>query len=426
MNGTEPHAEVVTPGNGQRENATSTVDLDRILRVRSELVDAARSLRPFLARNADEAERLGALPDETLRALVGSGALRIFVPRRFGGYEAGHRTYLEVVRELGRSGCGSSAWYGFILNMDDWLTAVLHEDARQAVWKDGPDAIVCCPLTPSPGFEIVKEKGGRRISGKWAYTSGCKHSDWALIGYPVIEGGAVVDMEVALLPRRDYSIEDTWNVIAMAGTGSHTIVFDRAFVREEFTLRMSGPMQYQFPNVPEDGHMYRADPSALFWSVVLAPVVGLAQAALDLTIERMTRNPKPISYTFYLDATKSPSVQANVAEAAGMIDSALLLGRAIADEIDELAWQGRHFATRADRHRNYMRAANAVRMCQRAVDKLLDVQGAGSFALGNPLQRIWRDLNAAARHGFNSVGMKTEIYGRTLLGADEQQMTMVL
>lgn len=416
------HAETMTSRNGTKP----AVDLGRIVDTREMLVGRARELHPLLARNADEAERRGELPEETLRALVDAGVLRIFVPRRFGGYEAGHRTYFEVVRELGRSGCGSSAWYGFILNMDDWLTGVLHEDARQAVWKDGPDAVICCPLTPSPGFAIVPENGGRRISGKWAYTSGCKHSGWALIGYPVIAGGAVVDMEVALLPREDWSIEETWHVSALAGTGSHTIVFDRAFVREEFTLRMSGPMQNRFPNVPEDGFMYRADPAALFWTVVVPPVVGLAQAALELTIERMTAKPKPISYTFYLDATKAPSVQANVAQAAGMIDAALLVARAAADAVDELSWRGEHFATRADRHQNVMRAANAVRLCLGAVDRLLDVQGAGSFAISNPLQRIWRDVNAAARHGFNSVGMRTEIYGRTLLGADEQQMTMVL
>ena len=56
---------------------------------------------------------------------------------------------------------------------------------------------------------------------------------------------------------------------------------------------------------------------------------------------------------------------------------------------------------------------------------MLDVQGAGAFALNNPLQRIWRDMHIASRHGLSVPGMKQELYGRALLDADEQQMTPI-
>jgi alkylation response protein AidB-like acyl-CoA dehydrogenase len=66
-----------------------------------------------------------------------------------------------------------------------------------------------------------------------------------------------------------------------------------------------------------------------------------------------------------------------------------------------------------------------TKMSLKAIDLLMDVQGASGFALSNPIQRVWRDANTAARHGFNLVGIKREIYGRTLLHADEQQMTVL-
>jgi len=70
-----------------------------------------------------------------------------------------------------------------------------------------------------------------------------------------------------------------------------------------------------------------------------------------------------------------------------------------------------------------MRSANVVRLCKSAVDLILDVQGAGAFALVNPVQRIWRDLSTCSRHGLNISGIKQEIAGRMMLGVDEQQMT---
>jgi len=403
------------------------VDHEQQYTQRDKLVAAARSLHPLLRGNADLAEEQRRLPDENFKAMTEAGVLRLMVPRRFGGQEGGHRTYLDVVAELARSGCGSSAWYAFILNMDDWLLSIMSPEAQAAVWAHGPDSKVCCPLTPAPGFKVVKVNGGVRISGEWGYTSGCYHGEWVMVGYPVFDAaGAVIDMSVAVLPMSKVTIKDTWYVAGMAGTGSNTIVLEDVFVPEPFTQPLSPMLRNEFPNVPPDGHMYRADISAVFWTCVAPPLLGLAQAALDLTVERMTGKPKPITYTLYRDASKVPSVQANLAQAATMIDAAWLQARSAADEIDAQALTGERFPSDADRHRQYMRSANATRLCVGAMDLLLDVQGASAFAKANPIQRIWRDLNTAARHGFNAAGIKQEFYGRSLLHASEQHRSLLV
>lgn len=393
--------------------------------LREELVERVRDLHPLLARNADDAEQQRRLSDETLKAVIEAGAMRLLVPRSHGGYEAGFRTYHDVLAELGRGGCGATAWYGFILNMDDWLASIMHPDVRDTVYAEGPDTLIACPLTPSPGWSLRQEEGGIRLSGEWGYVSGCHHADWVMAGFPVIdEAGNFADMAVAMLPRSDAGFRDTWDVVGMAGTGSHTLIYDDIFVPENFTLRLSGPLQGQFPHVPESSYMYRADFTAVFWTAVHPVVLGLAQAALDATVERMTTRPKPLTYTFYMNATKSSAVQADVAHAAALIDAAALQSRAAADEIDAQSRRGGPLPV-LDRHRQIMRAANVVRMCKEAVDGLLDVQGASAFARSNPIQRIWRDMHTAARHGSAVPGVKAEIFGRTLLGASEQQMTPI-
>jgi alkylation response protein AidB-like acyl-CoA dehydrogenase len=409
-----------------RRKKEAAVEQTEVLKTREYLVNKAREIRPVLAANADAAEKGRRVTDETFKTIVDAGMLRIFVPRRFGGFEAGHRTYLDVTSELARSGDSSSAWYSFILNMADWIMGVMHEEAKQAIWGNGPDAVICAPLTPMPGWSVTYEQDGIRISGEWPYTSGCRHADWVMVGFPILgNNNELVDLALAAIPIDRFTIKDTWFVAGMVGTGSETVVLPETFVPNNFTFRLGPPgKDYEYPNVPADEFTYRADMHAVFWTCVTAPVLGLAQAALDMTLERMTTRPKSIAYTLYQDATKSPSVQANAAEAAALIDTATLQARAFADEIDEQS-RGTELFTPEERHKQYMRSAHMTKMCLTAVDLLMDVQGASGFALSNPIQRVWRDINTAARHGFNLVGIKREIYGRTLLHADEQQMTVL-
>jgi hypothetical protein len=53
------------------------------------------------------------------------------------------------------------------------------------------------------------------------------------------------------------------------------------------------------------------------------------------------------------------------------------------------------------------------------VDLLLDIGGTRSFALSNPLQRVWRDIEVAGRHGLNNRLMNQEEYALSLLGTDQ-------
>jgi hypothetical protein len=55
----------------------------------------------------------------------------------------------------------------------------------------------------------------------------------------------------------------------------------------------------------------------------------------------------------------------------------------------------------------------------RAIDILLYAHGAGSFADVSPLQRIWRDSATAARHAVVSPQVSYEVYGKALLGVQD-------
>ena len=82
--------------------------------------------------------------------------------------------------------------------------------------------------------------GGYRVQGRWRYSSGCEHCDWAFLG-ATIEGaaGGYPDRCLFLIPRSDYEIIDTWHVSGLKGTGSHDIAVKDAFVPAHRMIRYS-------------------------------------------------------------------------------------------------------------------------------------------------------------------------------------------
>ena len=393
--------------------------------VRKEVLARVEAILPALADAAADAEAERDLTPESFGALVESGALRLFAPQRAGGYEAGYRTYVESTLLLARA-CGSSAWFSFILNHGDWHVGQMSAVVQERVWAgNSASAKVAVPLAPMPGWRAERHDGGTTISGDWPYSSGSSHASWALIGFPLLgDDGSQTDSVIGLVETSGIPVRDTWHVAGMAGTGSNTFEIRDVFIPDEETITFSAIMSHQFKTPRTAEAQYHMDTGVIFHFATLVPVVGLAKAALDLTMERITARPKPVAYTFYADTTKSPATQFAMARANWLIETALEQARATADAIDAQALAARPFPA-IDRATFAMRSAQAHRMCREGVDILLDVQGAGAFALNNPLQRIWRDMHVASRHGLSVPGLKQELYGRALLGADEQQMTPI-
>lgn len=197
------------------------------------------------------------------------------------------------------------------------------------------------------------------------------------------------------------------------------------FVPDECTITLSDLLAHRFRTPHPNEALYHMDAGTIFHFATLAPALGLAKAAYELTLERITAGKKVVTYTYYDDTTKSAATQFAMARASWLIDTALAQARDTADAIDRQARRGQPFpASRRAVHA--MRAAQGHRLCREAVDLLLDVRGAGAFAADDPMQRLWRDLHIASRHGLSVPGIKHELYGRALLGADEPQMTPIL
>jgi 3-hydroxy-9,10-secoandrosta-1,3,5(10)-triene-9,17-dione monooxygenase len=407
----KPVPVLLTPSVQQGAVDVSDISPLRGKALREVLVTRARALKPLLESNATITEQNRRVPDENIVAIRATGIFKLLTPRRFGGLEADFRTQLEVTRELGMA-CGSTAWVTALMNTCSYMAGLASAEAQEDIWGENPEARIAGVFAPLATTKRVA--GGFVVTGKWPWASGCLHADWAMIGVPLIDdAGAAIGQGLAFLPMSECTIEDTWHVAGMKGSGSNTIIAVDVWVPDHRIIDMAGVLSGVAPTPYKDEVLYRSAfiPSA---AIILAgPQLGMCSRALEYVLEKaQTRS---VSYTFYDKQAASPTFQVAMAKAAMLIDSAHMHAYRAADDIDAAAREGR-FPSYVERARMRMDTGFAIESGRNAIDILLSAHGAGSFAEVSPMQRIWRDAETASRHAVSSPDIATEIYGRALLG----------
>ena len=377
------------------------------------LVEQAAAIRPILERSAETTDAGRRLADDNVHALREAGLCRLMVPRRFGGYQTNIRTYVEVMAEIGR-GCGSTAWVASLLNVCAWLTGLFPEQAQRDVWGEDADAWVAGSLAPNGVATPVD--GGWRVSGRWPWASGCLHARWMACGIHMKDAqGGMANFGLSLLPAGEVTIEDTWFMAGMRGTGSNTIVADDVFVPEHRFLPYQQAFAGSYRTEHTDEALYRGALVPVTVLILAGSQLGVARAALDLTIAKAPS--RGITHTTFARQADSSGFQMLVAEAAMKIDTAHLHAFRAADDLDDAAAAGRH-PTLVERARVRMDTALAAKYCREAVELLVQAHGTSSLADVNRMQRLWRDVHVASHHAITEWQVNLEVYGKTLLGIE--------
>ena len=387
----------------------------------AELKSKAVALRELIKANAAQTEADRKVTQPVIDALAEAGLFKLAQPKRLGGYELPIRDFVEITSLISQ-GDASAGWVSTLTNVCAWIVGLFPDQAQRDVWGDDENARVCGVVAPTATTEWAE--GGLRVTGKWGFASGSLHAQWAVLGIPVVdENGTPIDQAVALIPLSDLSIEDTWYVAGMQGSGSNTLVAEDVFVPTHRILSVPRGINGDYPTEHKDEVLYRSAFVPVLALVLAGPLVGAAQAGLDVVLNSLAKG-KGISYTFYEHSSDSGSTQINIAEAAILIDSAYLHLYRAADAIDAAAAADEYPST-LERARARMDTGYVARLTREAVDLLLSVQGAGSFAQVSPLQRIWRDLNTGSRHAVINPSISAEAFGRELLGVAGQVTPLI-
>lgn len=375
---------------------------------KEEMIRRAAELAPVLLERAPRAEELRQIPPETVADFRRLGFHRIAQPVRFGGLGLELDTAYEVAFELGR-GCGSSAWMGAQWPLHNWMVGMWPESAQEEYWAGGFDAL------SSTSFNLTMAKaeptaGGVWLSGRWDFSSGVDYADWVMISAMGPEGPAA-----HLVPKADYTIDDTWYVSGLCGSGSKDIVIERAFVPAHRILPYHLIGAAHTPGrALHDSPFYRAPLFSFFSYTLAAPVMGMAQGAVDLF---EARERERVMVSDGARAAERPDLQMRLAEAAAAVDASLLLMRRDLAALIERVRGGEELSLdeRARLRRDH---GYTTKLCVQAVNRLFEASGAHALLLASPLQRLFRDINAASHSVALTWDPIFEQYGRVRLGLE--------
>jgi 3-hydroxy-9,10-secoandrosta-1,3,5(10)-triene-9,17-dione monooxygenase len=373
-----------------------------------ELVARARALAPAIAARATRAEMQRRVPAESVEEFVEAGLLPVLIPRRWGGYGLGMRTWFEVATEIGAA-CASTGWLVSLLIHYGFVVATFPEQAQQEIWKEGPDVLLAASLTPSGVAEAIE--GGYRVSGEFPYASGADHASWVIVCCPVDTGTSKPDPRLLLLRPGEYSVRDTWFSIGLRATGSNTLVADGAFVPVEQTIRLQDKVSGTVPGGELNGGIFRLPMSCYNGVTFLAPILGAARGALQHYLDNIGRSKPYIPSPSYAELGHA---QVALGRITARLDTAeLLIRRAIADT-EDAAGDRPAALLQARSARDWAHTAVTI---TEAIDELYHLAGTRAQSQDNPIQRAWRDVHSGASHFALSYPRNVGRYGEVLLSS---------
>ncbi|ORW99508.1 hypothetical protein AWC29_27570 [Mycobacterium triplex] len=378
------------------------------------MADAVR-LQPLLRESTLASEAMRKLPQEAIDALTEAGFFRLLKPRRFGGVHARQRTMLEIAETLGQANA-SAAWLVSIGATAAVVARHGSEQAQSEIFR-APDSRIAGGLAPGSARRV---DGGLSISGSWSYASGAPHADWASIGVVVPDqDNAGMQTFLCFVPATEVRLRDTWHTAGMRGTASQTFLADQVFVPEHRAIAFESLAAGRMPG---GGSGYRLPLAPVAALLLVGPLLGLGQAAADLVLQ--TAPSKSLSDTSFVHQSDSAGVQIQVAEAQLKLRSARLHAFEVADALDsgEIVNGEAGYPLRALAR---AQCGYAARQVLEAIQILINVHGAGSFADSSAMQQYWRDANVAARHAALNSYVGYEIYGKSLLGVPERIAPLV-
>jgi len=371
---------------------------------RQALLAKIESLRETLEAGAAEGELTATLALSVVDALYDAGLFAIKLPVELGGAEADLVTQFEVIEALSYID-PSAGWCTMIgASGVGLLSAYLSDEAIARVFPGGRVPRSAGAFLPMGRAQAVE--GGYLVSGRWAFASGIRHSQWLSAGTLVVREEKTTDEYLTVVfPTSDAKIHGNWDVAGLKGTGSCDFSVSDLLVPETFTYARMGS------EPKRGGPLYRLGFPGFVAYEHAAFALGVARRALDTIVDQARTKNRGLQPSLL---ASRPSFQKSVGEC----DLRLRAARALAVQILEEAWsQACQGATPSPRLQSEMRSSATF-----ATSVALDVvaisfrYGGGSALYNNSvLQRCLRDLNAAAQHLMVSES-SYENHGQFMLG----------
>lgn len=357
----------------------------------AELVERAKALVPVLRERALQAEADRGIAPATHQAFVEAGFYKIFLPKRYGGYELPWTALVDIGAEIAR-GCGSSAWVFTNLAGQNSIVGCHDPRALEEVWGTDSNALVASSF-PAKGGTARRAPGGIVLNGVWSFASGVDFADWENLQAFLPNESGPPHHRFVLVPKSQYTILDDWQANGLAGTGSRSVVLKEVFVPEHRLLDARRVGETIQPDTPAATcPLFRLPPFSGAAKMFSSVAIGIARGALELTIEDVKAR-RSVGGVALVDL---PTAQIRIAESSAEIDAAYTLIMRDAQEAMDIA--GRfELAPVETRTRWRLNNAFAGQLCVRAVERLHTLTGARGIGRDSLFHLAVRDVHACVQ-----------------------------
>lgn len=374
----------------------------------------ARALVPHIRERQKQAAMTKQLPEETIHAMQDAGFFRIMQPKRYDGYELEPHVFFEVQQILAQ-GCMSTAWVLGVVAIHNWQMGMYDDQAQQDVWGQDSSTLVSSSYMPVGKVESVE--GGYMLSGKWGFSSGSKHCQWAFLGGMVLgKNGEAPDYRTFLVPISDYKIVDNWDVSGLEATGSNDIIIESpVFVPEHRTHRAHHGFSGDNPGcMVNKSYLYTLPFGQIFVRAVACSSIGALQTVVD---NYVVVNKDRVGLNDGNRVAQDPNTQMALAEAAAAISECRAILKEDLDFFVDYAKRGKVLNIN-DRIARRYNAARISRKCADAVNALFIACGAQGIFRDHPLNRAWLNINAGRSHVANNPFKFGRNLGATMMGQE--------
>ena len=373
------------------------------------LLAQARAIAELALANGAAIERERRLSDTVVARIRESRFFHLLVPQRYGGTELPLPDYLALIQAIAE-GDASTGWC--VNQAAVYATMAARADPQTAaeIWGD-PDT--CVANGPPGNGRVTPATGGHRLSGRWEFSSGCRHANWVAAATP-IDGVLTVSM----LPIGAVELVDIWQVQGLRGTGSFAFDVHDVFVPTRHTFAFTARLAEASP-------LYKIPVNLLFAAGFAAVALGNARHAIDAAVGLLTDK---VAVFERQPARERGSVQFDVARAEATWGAArAYLGQAVAS-----VWQsalvlppgesvtgaGRELVpTRDTRVALRLAATHAIHCAADAVQTIYRLSGSTAIFAQSPMQRCFQDAHVITQQVQGRL-VHYETVGQHFLGMD--------
>ena len=371
------------------------------------VIDGLHSVGPSWEKKSALADEVGCIDTDNAADIRTIGAARLLQPTDFGGAQSTIENHMRAVAVAGEY-CMATSWCLAVWSAHGWMLAQMPIEGQHEIWSD-PTNLVSASIVPKTQFR--QEGDDVIVSGRFGFGSGCDHAPWLSVG-GFLPGEEVTPV-ICALPAEDVIIDHkSWDVVGLRGTGSKDLVIaDEVAVPSHRVLRVTETMTRRAPGqLHYGGPLYTCPWRTTAILVLAAPVIGAAKAAVRRFQERLDDH-----FLVALGDVQrnDPAAGYRLAESTAEIHAAELLLYAAAARLDQLG---------AVENVDPVLNASIIRDCgfgvktlANAVDRLYEASGANAMRADEPIQRLWRDVNAARSHAILTWDHAANMYSRALL-----------